>query len=91
MSEINVVFNLSGTDNRFADAVALADNHLLGNKQLFVGYLTAEVTSRHHDAINLIQNFIETGHKHTIIIAFYCFCFIWVPKNISFAKVNLLF
>lgn len=80
MSEINAVFNLSGTDNRLADAVALADDHLLGNKQLLVGYLTAEVTSRHHHAINLIQNFIEAGHKYTIFIAFIASILFECPK-----------
>ena len=50
---------LRGTDDRFSDAVALGDAHLLGDEDLLGGNFDAEVAARNHYAVRRFQYLVE--------------------------------
>ena len=51
--------HLRGGDDRFADQVAAADQHLLNDRHIFGGNLDAQVAARHHHAIGHLQNIVD--------------------------------
>ena len=54
--------DLRGADHRLAFAIAPADHHLLREEHLLRGDLDAEVSTRHHDAVGLVDDLIEAAH-----------------------------
>ena len=55
--------DLRGADDRLAFAVAPADHHLLREEHLLRGDLDAEVSARHHYAVGLVDDLVESARK----------------------------
>ena len=53
--------HLRGADDRFSDAVALGNAHLLRQEDLLGRNLDAEVATRHHYAVRRLQYLVEPG------------------------------
>lgn len=55
--------NLCGADDWFADPVAPASHHLLGEEDLLCWDFNAQVSTSNHDAVTGLQDLIEPTRR----------------------------
>ena len=54
--------HLRRADDWLANAIALANHHLLREEHLLRGYLNTEIAARHHNAISCLDDLINAAN-----------------------------